>query len=96
MKVTIATPDRKTVAALSRAIVEPARITRCLELASAVVEGARVVDAQCVALPFAPQAAHAFSLLGEVRLPREVGWETLSVVARAVARELERAGFAVE
>ncbi len=95
MKVTIATPDRKTVAALSRAIVEPARITRCLERASAVVEGARVVDAQCVALPLDPQV-RAYSLVGEVRLPAEVGWETLSAVARAVARELERAGFAVE
>ncbi|HEX8952964.1 MAG TPA: hypothetical protein VF997_02265 [Polyangia bacterium] len=95
MKVTIATPDRKTVAALSRKLVEPARITRCLERASAVFDGAHVVDAQCVALPFDPRA-HAFSVCGEVRLPREVGWETLSAVARAVARELERAGFAVE
>jgi hypothetical protein len=33
---------------------------------------------------------------GELRLPAEVGWEALSAVARAVARELERAGFSVE
>ena len=95
MKVTIATPDRKTVAALSRRLVEPARITRCLERASAVFDGAHVVDAQCVALPLNPEA-HTFSVLGELRLPTEVGWETLSAVARAVARELERAGFAIE
>ncbi len=95
MKVTIATPDRKTVAALSRAVVEPARLTRCLERVSAVFDGAEVVDAQCVALPFAP-TAHAFSVYSELRLPTEVGWETLSAVARAVAHELERAGFAVE
>jgi hypothetical protein len=95
MKVTIATPDRKTVAALTKKIVEPARITRCLERASAGFAGTRVIDAQCVALPFDPHA-HTFTVLGEVRLPSEVGWEALSAVARAVARELERAGFAVE
>ena len=95
MKVTIATPDRKTVAALTKRPVEPARITRCLERASAGFAGTRVIDAQCVALPFDPQA-HTFTVCGELRLPAEVGWEALSAVARAVARELERAGFAVE
>ncbi|MCU1283491.1 MAG: hypothetical protein JWM53_7037, partial [bacterium] len=54
MTVTIATPDRKTVAALSKKPVEPARITRCLERASASFAGARVIDAQCVALLFDP------------------------------------------
>jgi hypothetical protein len=95
MKVTIATPDRKTVAALTKKLVEPARITRCLERASAGFAGTRVIDAQCVALPLDPQA-HTFSVCGELRLPSEVGWEVLSAVARALARELERAGFAVE
>ena len=95
MTVTIATPDRKTVAALAKRLHEPARITRCLERASAGFAGTRVVDAQCVALPFDP-AAHTFTVCGELRLPSEVGWEALSVVARAVARELERAGFRVE
>ena len=95
MKVTIATPDRKTVAALTKKLVEPAKITRCLERASAGFAGTRVVDAQCVALSFDPQA-HAFAVHGELRLPSDVGWEALSAVARAVARELERAGFSIE
>jgi hypothetical protein len=95
MTVTIATPDRKTVAALTKKAVEPARITRCLERASVGFAGARVVDAQCVALPFDPQA-HAFTVCGEVRLPADVGRETLAQVARALALELRRAGFAVE
>lgn len=95
MTVTIATPDRKTVAALTRRAVEPARITRCLERTSARFTGARVVDAQCVALPFDPQA-HTFTVHGELQLPAEVDWKTLAQVAGALALELKRDGFAVD
>lgn len=80
---------------LRRRSVAAARITRCLERASASFAGTRVIDAQCVALPFDPHA-HTFTVCGELRLPAEVGWDALSAVARAVAREFERAGFAVE
>ncbi|MCU1282996.1 MAG: hypothetical protein JWM53_6542 [bacterium] len=95
MTVTIATPDRKTVAALSKKAVEPARITRCLERASASFAGARVIDAQCVALLFDPHA-HTFTVCGELQLPAEVDWKTLAQVARALALELRRDGFAVD
>ena len=95
MTVTIATPDRKTVTALAKRPVEPARITRCLVRASASFAGARVVDAQCVALPFDP-AAHTFTVHGELQLPADVDGKTLAQVARALALELKRDGFAVD
>jgi hypothetical protein len=95
MTVTIATPDRKTVAALTRAIVEPARITACLERVSATLVGVRVIDAQCVALPFDPEA-HAFSVCGELQLPAPASWTTLRQVARVLADELRAAGFRIE
>jgi hypothetical protein len=94
MTVTIATPDRRTVAALAKR-AEPARITRCLERASASFAGARVVGAQCVALPFDSQA-RTFTVCGELQLPAEVDWKTLAQVARALALELRRDGFAVD
>ena len=95
MTVTIATPDRRTVAALARTKVDPARITACLRRVSSSLDGARVVAAQCVALPFDPQA-HSFSVLGELQLPAATSWASLERVASALARELQRAGFAIE
>jgi hypothetical protein len=95
MTVTIATPDRKTVAALTRSLVEPKRITACLQRASSWFLGARVVDAQCVALPFDPNA-HTYRVCGELQLAAPASWDTLQQVARVVAEELRAAGFAVE
>lgn len=95
MTVTIATPDRRTVAALSRTPVEPRRITACLARAAIAFAGARVVDAQCVALPLDP-GAHAFSVCGELRLPGPTSWASLRQVAMAVAEALRADGFAIE
>jgi len=95
MTVTIATPDRRTVAALTQMLVEPARITACLARVSTWFVGARVVDAQCVALPFHPQA-HTYSVCGELQLPEPTTWAMLQRVASALAEELRAAGFAVE
>jgi hypothetical protein len=95
MTVTLATPDRKTVTALTRSLVEPARITACLRRVSSWYAGTRVVDAQCVALPLDPRA-HTFSVCGELKLAAPTSWATLHQVMRAVAEELRAAGFAVE
>ena len=95
MTVTIATPDRQTIAALTRSLVEPSLITECLERVSLWYRGARVVDAQCVALPFDPRA-HAYSVCGELQLPAPADWATLRQVARVLAEELKAAGFSIE
>lgn len=95
MTITIATPDRRTVAALARTAVEPARLTGCLERAASWFAGARVVEARCAALPFDP-GAHTFALLGELRLARPTSWDGVRRVALALADELRAAGFAVE
>ena len=95
MTVTIATPDRQTVAALTRALVEPSLITGCLERVSMWYQGARVVDAQCVALPFGPRG-QAYSVCGELQLPAPADWATLRQLARVLAEELKAAGFRIE
>jgi hypothetical protein len=94
--VTIATsPDRRTVAALSRSLLEPDRMTACLRRASSWFGGGvRVVEAQCVRIPF--DQSRGFSVCGEIRLPEQRTWTLASEVAGALALELRRAGFRVD
>jgi hypothetical protein len=96
--VTIATsPDRRTVAALSRSLMEPYRMTACLRRASSWFgAGVRVVDAQCVRIPFDRDRTRNFSVVGEIRLPEQRTWTLASEVAGALALELRRAGFCVD
>jgi hypothetical protein len=96
--VTIATsPDRRTVAALSRSLMEPDRMTACLRRASSWFGGGvRVVEAQCVRIPFDRDRSRSFSVCGEIRLPEARTWTLASEVAGALALELRRAGFRID
>jgi hypothetical protein len=95
--VTIATTlDRRSVAALTRALVDPERITACLRRASSAFgQGVQVVDAQCVRIPL-DAGTRGFSVCGELRLPEQQGWSLASEVAGALANELRRAGFRID
>jgi hypothetical protein len=95
MTVTIATPDRQTVAALSRSFVDPKRLTACLERASALFGGVRVRAAKYVAVPFDPET-YAFRMLGELALPAPTSWPHLQQLVAVLAQELRQAGFTVE
>lgn len=95
MTVTIATPDRKTVAALALTAVAPARITSCLERVAAWFAGARVVEARAAGLPLDP-GAWAFPVCGELVLPGPTSWAGLRRIAMALADELRAEGFAVQ
>jgi hypothetical protein len=95
MTVTIATPDRKTVTALSRAFVDPARLTACLRRTSSWFAGVRVHGARAVTVPLTAQT-HAYSVLGELELPGRTTWDGVMRVAQALALELQAAGFAIE
>jgi hypothetical protein len=95
MTVTIATPDRQTVSALSRSFVDARRLTACLERASAVCGGASVRAARCVGLPFDPDA-HAFRVLGELALASPRSWLDMVRLVEVLAGELRAAGFTVE
>lgn len=95
--VTIATTiDRRSVAALTRGLVDPRRITACLRRASSSFgDGVRVVEAQYVRIPL-DRDAPGFSVCGELRLPAREGWRLASEVAGALAHELRRAGFRID
>jgi hypothetical protein len=95
MTVTIATPDRQTVSALSRHFVDARRLTRCLERASAVFDGVHVRAAKAVAVPFDADA-HAFAMLGELALPVPTSWLRIERMAEVLGEELRAAGFTVE
>jgi hypothetical protein len=95
MTITIATPDRQTVTALTRSLIEPVRLTRCLRRASSWFDGARVVDAQCVSLPLGPEV-RAFRVCGELQLPAPTNWATVRRMAIVLADELRADGFSVE
>jgi hypothetical protein len=95
MTVTIATPDRQTVAALSRSFVDARRLTACLERASAVFDGVHVRAAKCVAVPFDPDA-YSFRMLGELSLPVPTSWPRIERLVEVLAEELRLAGFTVE
>jgi hypothetical protein len=95
MTVTIATPDRQTVTALSRSFVDARRLTACLERASATFDGAYVRAAKAVAVPFV-RDSFTFAMLGELALPAPTSWQRIERLVAALSAELRAAGFTIE
>jgi hypothetical protein len=95
MTVTIATPDRQTVTALTRRFVDARRLTACLQRASTTFDGAYVRAAKAVAVPFVPDS-FSFAMLGELALPEPTSWPRLAELVATLSQELRAAGFTVE
>ena len=85
------TPDKSSIAAMTKKFVDPVRITHCLERASKFVTGAKVISARHVSLPLSHDP-FSFAVCGELQLGDEGQADAAALV---LAHELRRAGFAV-